>query len=198
MPRRGDLVKDGQPLDSEDIAIATGMPKSLFEEMVANCSSDKIKWIELVVCEKYAPLPLHSEDAPREDREQPENAPATGQDSTGHNKRGEEEEGSPSTAGAVPSLAELEDAGVILRTIKGLDPKWAKLRDNPITSAINACGDKPARAKAVKAFLDEMLCLEEIPADFPLGRFKGFMRRATDYDAKAPGTSPVKPYPTLR
>jgi hypothetical protein len=211
MPRRGDLVKDGKPLDSEDIAIATGMPKSLIEEMVANCSSDKIKWIELVVCEKYAPIPLHSEDAPREDREHPEDAPATGQDKTGQNK--EERERTP--AGGLQEGTPPPLAGKAARAVLDLMPAASELK--PLAESILSARDDFAfkRPEAVvqelqKSGLELPLLrkvVESYVADFanmetagknPLGMLRSYLSRGPEREGQAGGTSNGKRYPTTR
>jgi hypothetical protein len=181
MPRRGDLVKDGVGLDAEDISVNTGMPQDIVSLMLQNCSSDKINWIEVIECEKYAPLPLGYHSDTTTLPEQQEQSPATGQDKTRQEKTREEEEG-----GSLPGdLSDLMTADGCIRAIKALSPVWAKKQDGIFVSALQSCPDGKARAQAVMDFLVELRAMEQIPKDFPMGRFRGFMRNAAERAAKA-------------
>jgi hypothetical protein len=109
----------------------------------------------------------------------------------GREGKGKEIEGKGSGTELVPvtppdcSVEQLQDAGACLAALKDLSPDWSNLPDGPIISALGICSDRGRRAQAVKDFLDAHLVLKEIPEDFPLSQFKGYMRVASEQTAKA-------------
>jgi hypothetical protein len=82
---------------------------------------------------------------------------------------------------SVPEAGALMDAWKCVEALVGMNPAWDSHRVRAVIgNALQICPDKKTRAEGVKAFVEELMVMEERPDTFPLPRFKGFMRKSAE------------------